>query len=83
MAREERQRKDYEEQIAKLVAEKNELFLQLQNEKAKLAASEEQVSKLTGQKNDLEKQVSVSWVFLTNHGRPRLLSKPRSLTLSL
>ena len=58
LAREEKQRKDYEEQIAKLVAEKNELFLQLQNEKSKLSAAEEQIGKLTSQKNDLDKQVS-------------------------
>jgi len=58
LAREEKQRKDYEEQIAKLVAEKNELFLQLQNEKSKLSAAEESIGKLTSQKNDLDKQVS-------------------------
>ncbi len=53
-------RKDLEEQLAKLIAEKNELFAQLQSEKGSLGETEEAVQRLTSQKNDLEKQLAVS-----------------------
>jgi len=55
--KEESLRKDLEAQLAKLVQEKNELFLQLQAEKGNLSTSEERATKLNSQKNDLEKQV--------------------------
>lgn len=60
LAKEEGCRKDLETQLAKLLAEKNELFIQLQNEKGNLGSTEEKLQKLNSQKNDLEKQVSVS-----------------------
>lgn len=51
--------KDLEGQLAKLLAEKNDLFNQLQNEKSSLSNSEEKIQKLSSQKNDLERQVAV------------------------
>lgn len=59
MGKEETLRKDYEAQLAKLTAEKNELFMQLQSEKNSLNTSEERTQKLNAQKADLERQVQV------------------------
>lgn len=55
-------RKDLEGQLAKLVQEKNELFMQLQNEKGALSSSEEKAAKLGAQKADMEKQLKVTKV---------------------
>ncbi len=45
--------------MAKLTAEKNELFMKLQSEQGGLSEAEDKINKLTGQKNDLEKQLAV------------------------
>lgn len=63
MSKEETSRKDLEGQLAKLLAEKNEIFMMLQSEKGSLSSSEEKIAKLTSQKNDLEKQCSVNYFF--------------------
>lgn len=57
--KEEKARKEVEEQNAKLLAEKQDLFGQLQLEKDSLANSDERGSKLLAQKTDLERQVGV------------------------
>jgi len=59
LGKEETLRKDLEGQLAKLMAEKNELFMQLQAEKNSLNTSEERSQKLNAQRADLERQVQV------------------------
>jgi myosin heavy subunit len=58
LGKEEKVRKDMEDQNSKLLAEKNELYLQLQGEKGSLSDLENKLSKLEAQKRDLEKQVT-------------------------
>jgi len=60
LAKEETTRKDLEGQLAKLLTEKNDIFMQLQQEKGNLQSLDERSAKLTAQKADLEKQVNVS-----------------------
>lgn len=55
--REEKLRKDTETELAKLRAEKQEVFLQLEQERDNNAESEERAAKLLAQKSDFEKQV--------------------------
>lgn len=57
LGKEENLRKDLEGQLAKLMAEKNEIFMQLQKEKNNLNTSEERIQKLNALKSDLERQV--------------------------
>lgn len=59
LAKEEKLRKQLEETNAKLLAEKNDLFNQLQQQKEGLSDVELRTEKLMAQKNDLEKQISV------------------------
>ena len=58
--KEEKLRKELEGTNAKLIAEKNELFLKLEGEKGSLSESEGAIQKLTAHKADLEKQIAVS-----------------------
>lgn len=58
IVKEEGNRKELEVQVAKLVEEKNALFLNLEKEKAALAESEERANKLQAQKNDLDRQLN-------------------------
>ncbi|PAV86100.1 hypothetical protein WR25_24427 isoform B [Diploscapter pachys] len=51
-------RKELETQVASLVEEKNQLFLNLEKEKANLQDAEERNNKLTALKADLEKQLT-------------------------
>ncbi|VDK27060.1 unnamed protein product [Gongylonema pulchrum] len=55
-SREERLRKDTESQVAKLMAEKQELFMELEHEKDIVAEGEEKAAKLLAQKTEIEKQ---------------------------
>uniref|UniRef100_A0A9J2Q4T1 Myosin motor domain-containing protein n=1 Tax=Ascaris lumbricoides TaxID=6252 RepID=A0A9J2Q4T1_ASCLU len=55
--REEKLRKDTETELAKLRAEKQEVFLQLEQERDNNAESEERAAKLLAQKSDFEKQL--------------------------
>uniref|UniRef100_A0A914RSP2 Myosin tail domain-containing protein n=1 Tax=Parascaris equorum TaxID=6256 RepID=A0A914RSP2_PAREQ len=56
-SREEKLRKDTETELAKLRAEKQEVFLQLEQERDNNAESEERAAKLLAQKSDFEKQL--------------------------
>lgn len=56
LKKEEGNRKELEAQHAKLVEEKNQLFLNLEKEKAALQESEERGNKLQAIKNDLDRQ---------------------------
>ncbi|KAI1720615.1 myosin head (motor domain) domain-containing protein [Ditylenchus destructor] len=56
LKKEEGNRKELETQHAKLVEEKNALFLSLEKEKAALNESEERANKLQSVKNDLDRQ---------------------------
>ncbi|TKR70123.1 hypothetical protein L596_022184 [Steinernema carpocapsae] len=58
LQREEVNRKELEVQVASLVEEKNQLFLNLEKEKSNLAESEERANKLQALKNDLDKQLN-------------------------
>uniref|UniRef100_A0A915JUY7 Myosin-3 n=1 Tax=Romanomermis culicivorax TaxID=13658 RepID=A0A915JUY7_ROMCU len=58
LSKEESTRKDLENQLAKLLAEKNDIFMQLQSEKGNIQSSEERLQKLNAQKNDLDRQVN-------------------------
>lgn len=60
LKKEEGNRKELETQHAKLVEEKNALFLSLEKEKAALNESEERANKLQSVKNDLDRQCNVS-----------------------
>lgn len=55
----EKLRAQLEEQNSKLIAEKNDLFLQLQQEKDSVGEGEVKAQKLASQKDNLEKQLSV------------------------
>ncbi|CAD5211296.1 unnamed protein product [Bursaphelenchus okinawaensis] len=57
LAKEQQLRKEAEEQGAKLVEEKNQLFTNLESTKTQLSESEDKLSKLTSQKNDLDRQL--------------------------
>ncbi|CAK5025246.1 unnamed protein product [Meloidogyne enterolobii] len=57
LAKEEGNRKELETQVAKLVEEKNAIFLNLEKEKAALQESEEKANKLQSLKNDLDRQL--------------------------
>lgn len=57
MAKEEKLRKDLEANNAKLLTEKQQLALQLEQEREALAESEERSAKLLSQKSDIERQV--------------------------
>ena len=59
LAKEEAARKELEGQLAKMVAEKNDVFMQLQQEKSTGQSSEEKAQKLQSQKNDLDRQLHV------------------------
>ncbi|OQR72719.1 myosin heavy chain [Tropilaelaps mercedesae] len=56
-AKEEKLRKELEAQNAKLVQEKNELFLQLESERTGAGDIEQRLSKVQAQKTDLERQL--------------------------
>lgn len=56
LAKEEGCRKELETQVAKLVEEKNQLYLSLEKEKAAFNEADERANKLQGQKNDLDRQ---------------------------
>jgi len=58
LAKETQNRQQLETEVAKLVEEKNKLFLDLEKEKAVAAENEERANKLQAQKNDLDRQVS-------------------------
>ncbi|KAL7670095.1 hypothetical protein ACOME3_005033 [Neoechinorhynchus agilis] len=55
--KEEKLRKEYEEQNSKLIKDQNEMFQQLESERASTAEALERVEKLVVQKADLEGQV--------------------------
>lgn len=59
LAKEEKNRKEMEEKLSKMLVEKNAIFAQLQAEKDTLSDSEDRISKLTALKTDLEKQSTV------------------------
>ncbi|CAF2365471.1 unnamed protein product [Rotaria sp. Silwood2] len=55
--KEEKLRKDTEENNAKLIKEKNDMYLQLESERANTSGAEERLARLVTQKADLEQQV--------------------------
>ncbi|CAF3855076.1 unnamed protein product [Rotaria sordida] len=55
--KEEKLRKDTEESNAKLIKEKNDMYLQLESERANTSGAEERLARLVTQKADLEQQV--------------------------
>ncbi|KAL3101299.1 hypothetical protein niasHT_028055 [Heterodera trifolii] len=57
LQKEEGNRKELETQVAKLVEDKNALFLNLEKEKAALQESDERANKLQSLKNDLDRQL--------------------------
>uniref|UniRef100_A0A914HJT9 Myosin-3 n=1 Tax=Globodera rostochiensis TaxID=31243 RepID=A0A914HJT9_GLORO len=57
LQKEEGNRKELEVQVAKLVEDKNALFLNLEKEKAALQESDERANKLQSLKNDLDRQL--------------------------
>lgn len=61
LKKEEGNRKELETQVAKLVEEKNAIFLNLEKEKAVSAESEERATKLQAIKNDLDRQLNASF----------------------
>lgn len=60
LGKEEAVRKEMEDNNSKLIQEKNDLFMKLEEEKNKLSELEEKLSKVDGQRGDLDKQVAVS-----------------------
>ncbi|VDK63901.1 unnamed protein product [Onchocerca ochengi] len=58
--REEKLRKNTESEVAKLITEKQQLFLQLEQEKDISAERKKKAAKLIAQKNDAEKQARLS-----------------------
>lgn len=59
LGKEEKSRQDVEKELAKIVRDKNDLYLQLQTEKDSVSASEEKIQKLLSQKVEMERQVNV------------------------
>jgi len=57
LAKEEKLRKDTEENNAKLIKEKNDMYVQLESERANTANAEERLTRLVTQKADLESQI--------------------------
>ncbi|CAF1172361.1 unnamed protein product [Adineta ricciae] len=55
--KEEKLRKDTEENNAKLIKEKNDMYLQLEAERANTSGAEERLTRLITQKADLEQQI--------------------------
>jgi len=55
--KEEKLRKDTEESNAKLIKEKNDMYLQLESERSNTAGAEERLARLVTQKADLESQI--------------------------
>jgi len=55
--KEEKLRKETEESNAKLIKEKNDVYLQLESERANTANAEERLARLVTQKADLEQQI--------------------------
>ncbi|CAF1238599.1 unnamed protein product [Rotaria sordida] len=55
--KEEKLRKDTEESNAKLIKEKNDMYLQVEAERANTAGAEERLTRIVTQKADLEQQV--------------------------
>lgn len=62
LKKEEGNRKELETQVANLVEEKNQIFLNLEKEKNALAESDERANKLQSLKNDLDKQLNVIYL---------------------
>ncbi|VBB30087.1 unnamed protein product [Acanthocheilonema viteae] len=74
--REEKLRKEKESEVAKLMIEKQQLFLQVQQEKDISAKGEERVAKYLAQKTDVEKQfASVNEQLAEQEDRNATLSK--------
>lgn len=61
LERTEKLRAQLEEQNAKLIVEKNEMFMQLQSEKDGVSEGEMKTQKLVSLKDSLEKQLAVSF----------------------
>lgn len=57
--KEEKSRQDLETDLANIIKEKNDLYMQLQIEKDALSASEEKTQKFFSLKLDLERQINV------------------------
>jgi len=57
LEREEKLRKETEENNAKLIREKNDMYLQVESERANTASAEERLSRIVTQKADLEQQM--------------------------
>lgn len=63
LSKEEKHRQELEAERAKLIEEKNELFIQLESSKGATSDSEDRVNKLNMQKQDLERQIEVGFIF--------------------